>query len=528
MSILHAYSQTVADGTATSVVRPSDWNSAHNMVLNIASNTAGTSQISGSDIIWAGGNNITLSATSNGVTIVGPNTVGQTVQTQASGNIAGAGFTSTTTGGTAVVATHNSAGLSMGVPAFITTYASQTVQTQASGNIAGAGFTSTTTAGTAVVATHNSAGLSMGVPAFLTTAAQSNHSHNFATTTTGGALIVVGTTNSAGATIGVPSFLTTAALSQNTSNYAGIGTTLALTNATATLAANTNGVALSLSVGGGGVTNQTGPNIAVAGSTITSGDVLFSNANGVTFGIAGNTITASAAGGGGGGVTIGKWGPFEPAGSTTSTPGQNSIYMQRLQPQQNVSFSYIERRMSNSAASSTAGRTAGYTIDYGLYGRGAGASSTQMTLMGSSQILMAVSMNSSTVTFQVAQGGATYSASSTTTTPMSLYTGLKHLYMPFTNTLSAGQEYWFAQRMSSSGSSAALRVGFWEQTVINNLTIGKIYGSTLLASNASYVGDFNQGVMSVTSSNLPATAAWSQLTNAVSQARMYLQFDDRV
>jgi hypothetical protein len=151
-----------------------------------------------------------------------------------------------------------------------------------------------------------------------------------------------------------------------------------------------------------------------------------------------------------------------------------------------------------------------------------------MTLMGSSQILMAVSMSSSTVTFQVAQGGATYSASSTTTTPLSLYTGFKHLYMPFTNTLSAGQEYWFAQRVSSSGSTAALRLGFMENTVINNLTVGKIFGSTLLATDASYVGDFNQGVLTATSSVLPATAAWSQLTNAVSQARMYLQFDDGV
>lgn len=71
MSIQHFYSQTVADGTATSVVRPSDWNSAHNQVLNIGGNTAGTSQISGSDIVWAGGNNVTLSANGSTVSIHG-------------------------------------------------------------------------------------------------------------------------------------------------------------------------------------------------------------------------------------------------------------------------------------------------------------------------------------------------------------------------------------------------------------------------------------------------------------------------
>ena len=37
--------------------------------------------------------------------------------------------------------------------------------------------------------TVNSSGISLNVPAFLTTAAQSNHSHNFATTTTNGSLI---------------------------------------------------------------------------------------------------------------------------------------------------------------------------------------------------------------------------------------------------------------------------------------------------------------------------------------------------
>lgn len=58
----HAYSQTVADGTATSVVRPSDWNSAHLFSSSLAGNTLGQSTFSGSNLVLAGGNNITLSA----------------------------------------------------------------------------------------------------------------------------------------------------------------------------------------------------------------------------------------------------------------------------------------------------------------------------------------------------------------------------------------------------------------------------------------------------------------------------------
>lgn len=62
MPIKHFYNQTVADGTATSVVRPSDWNSNHSMIYNLSGNTAGSSQLAGADITLVGGNNVTLSA----------------------------------------------------------------------------------------------------------------------------------------------------------------------------------------------------------------------------------------------------------------------------------------------------------------------------------------------------------------------------------------------------------------------------------------------------------------------------------
>lgn len=74
MPIQHFYTQTVADGTATSLVRPSNWNSAHNMMYNLSGNTLGSSQIVGSDVILAGGDNITLSAdtAASKLFIVGP------------------------------------------------------------------------------------------------------------------------------------------------------------------------------------------------------------------------------------------------------------------------------------------------------------------------------------------------------------------------------------------------------------------------------------------------------------------------
>ena len=77
MSIIHIKSNTIPDFTgtvtvfnslgntvtanATDLVRPSDWNSNHNIVFNVSGNTAGSSQVSGQDVILVGGNNITLS-----------------------------------------------------------------------------------------------------------------------------------------------------------------------------------------------------------------------------------------------------------------------------------------------------------------------------------------------------------------------------------------------------------------------------------------------------------------------------------
>jgi len=102
-------------------------------------------------------------------------------------------------------------------------------------------------------------------------------------------------------------------LTANTSRYAGTGTSLNLTNLTGTLAVNTNGVAISLSAAapgaGGGIVAADG-----GGNSITSGTMLFSNANGVSFGINGQTVTASVAGGGGGGWPV----AFSASGGSSS------------------------------------------------------------------------------------------------------------------------------------------------------------------------------------------------------------------
>ena len=92
MAISHVKSNTIADFTgsvtvfdsqgstvtaaASNLVRPTDWNSAHNQFLTIGGNTAGASTASGSNIVMQGGNNITLSLNAQTLIFSGPNLAG--------------------------------------------------------------------------------------------------------------------------------------------------------------------------------------------------------------------------------------------------------------------------------------------------------------------------------------------------------------------------------------------------------------------------------------------------------------------
>lgn len=86
--IIHAFNNAVPDVTgtftgfnsqgstttiaATNIVRPSDWNSAHNQLYTIIGNTNSDSTGSGSNIVLSGGNNITLIGSGSVIGISAP------------------------------------------------------------------------------------------------------------------------------------------------------------------------------------------------------------------------------------------------------------------------------------------------------------------------------------------------------------------------------------------------------------------------------------------------------------------------
>jgi hypothetical protein len=541
----------------------------------VVSNTTYTS----GTVSFRDGNNISFaSGTGQAVSIThNLQSAGAYLTTARASNDAIGLNTALTANGVSVTA--NSSGLSLNFPAFLTTAMQSNAVTLSNIRVSGG----TTSNLLSALTFDNANGISFGLNAGtmtashngLTTAAASNHSHgnptlaltnlsgttasnsagltlslsaaaagaaniNFSAGTTSGDIGSVVFSNSNGVSFGLNgSTITASAAGGGGAFSAGISTSGNTSGTTGLASAQMvfvggNNITLSQNTGAGGsntiVISAAQGGIAAGTQTATSGTLVFANSNGITFGMSGSSqITASYIDGGA--VTISNWEPYPPIGGGVafSTMGQNTIYLQRLQPPVNVAFSNVERRMSGSFVSSTNSQAATHTYHYGLYSRGTGASTSIYSQIGSSQLVFMASISSNvSAGFTISQGAGSFTSTSAGTALMSLITGYKHLYMDYTGTITAGGEYAWAMRMSSATAvgTNALRIGLQELSVINNLTIGRIFASSAFASNATHVGDFAQGVYSATSSNLPSTIARSGLTNAVSQQRMYLQFDN--
>ena len=480
-----------------------------------------------------GGANITISTAGNTITIIGATVAGQPVNFSAG----------TTSGNLGSVVFSNGNGVTFGLNGSTIT-ASHNALTTARASTDAIGLNSALTAN-GVSMTANSSGLSLNFPAFLTTAQAPGaylttaRASNDAIGLNTAASNVTWTVNSSGVSI-------------NALGYAGTGFTSTTTAGSLIVATQgTNGLSMGVPAfltvaggGGGGIAlanSQTTYTSGTAHMVVAGGAMTIASTTGQSFNF---SVPATSSLVGGAGLSISTNGStisvyrlaasnmevYELGNNTAfSTMGQNSIYFQQFTPKHNVEFSNIERRFSGSSVSSTNSQVAAHTYSYGLYSRQTGASSSQYTQIAASSIYFAASFNSNTQAgWTVSQGAASVTNSSAGTVNLSAITGFKHMYFPFAGTVTEGGQYAVAMQMSSATTvgTSPLRIGMMEMTHINNLTIGRIdTAAGFSISNASRIGDFGQGVYSVTSSNLPATLAVSGLTNAVSQARMYLQLD---
>lgn len=223
---------------ATDLVRPVDWNSAHNQFMTIGGNTAGVSTLSGTNIEFHGAGAVSLSGNGQTVVFSAP---AQSVQTQGSVQVQGS---------TGAISFANGNGITFG------------------------GNAST------ITASHN--GLT----------SQSNQAYSAGNGSVAFQTLTFADSNGVSFSTGTQGLFATVRTNYAASDHSHGNPTLALTNLSGTTASNSAGLTLSLSAAAPGA----GGGIAAAAGTqtATSGTVAFANSNGVTFGMSGSSqITAS-------------------------------------------------------------------------------------------------------------------------------------------------------------------------------------------------------------------------------------------
>ncbi|MBE3086929.1 MAG: hypothetical protein IMZ64_12020, partial [Bacteroidetes bacterium] len=191
-----------------------------------------------------------------------------------------------------VRASSSSNGITMVVPAYLTT----AMQSASSSVFAKTGFTTQSTSGTDIVGTLNSSGLNLGVPkylvtgAFLTTAAQVSHSHGNPT---------LSLANLSGATASASNGLTLSLTGYPATSFVNVSDTHNIyfanslgSNITWGSATSSNATYIYATAGGG--SGGAGAVTFSAGAYSASlASLVFSNSNGLGFGLNGSTLTGS-------------------------------------------------------------------------------------------------------------------------------------------------------------------------------------------------------------------------------------------
>lgn len=296
-TVKHVFSNAIADGTNTQIVRPSDWNSAHALTINAVG-----SEISGAFGNAVGG--ITFALETDGkITAAAPagaalinfsagttsGDLGAVVFSNSGGvsfGLNGSTITATVktdylttarrstdavglnTAQTSVTWTVNSSGISIDAGAYLTTARRST------------DAVGLNTAQTAVTWTVNSSGISLDAGAYLTTARRSTDAVGLNTAQTA----VTWTVNSSGISIDAGAYLTTARRSTDA-----IGLNTAQTNVTWTV--NSSGISLNA---GGYLTTARGSTDAIGLNTAKTNVTWTANSSGLSFDAGGYAGTGTS------------------------------------------------------------------------------------------------------------------------------------------------------------------------------------------------------------------------------------------
>ena len=477
-------------------------------------NTSNTSGTYSGQVVFAGGNNITLSVSTGAagaqtITISGANAGG--AQTAISGLVV-----SNTTYTSGTVTLQNANGISFGSSGANGISASYTVpaaQTGISGLIV-----SNTTYTSGSVSFSNANGISFGssagqaVTASYTQSAQAisaqggsstfstlnfTNSNNVSFSNTGGSIwgsYALNVSAPGGTSNGLSglTFTNSGGVSFGLSTGAGVGT---LSAAVATTAAyyfggNTTGASSSstaadqtLSINASGALSGGWTNGSIVLSAPATSSLSATGA--VSLSVNGSTISIGAPNYG----TLSYWDNGILAGSATATQnGVGSVVVQQISLDANLYMSAVRQFISNSISSSSNSSNANtISVQAGLY-----------------------TLNASTLSL-LTSGSQSYAFTNTSGNSNSVLTGIKGLTLPLAASLTPGN-YWLGLWSSTASANANWATFSNIVQYEGALTYNGLLGSSAAASNQVILGG---GIWSTTSANLPASMGLSQITGSV-------------
>ena len=496
VSVSHIFTNAIADGTNTQIVRPSDWNSAHTVSINLSADeaikwaSAGTTSMSSGTLQFSNANGVSFGL--DGGTITASHNA-LTSQSNQAASASNGSFTFQTLGFS------NANNVTFGTSAGSIVTASVAVAGAASVN-----FSAGTTSGNLdSVVFSNSNGISFGLNGSTVTG-----SHNALTTamasnaaTISNIRVSAGTTsnllsaltfdNGNGITFGLNASTVTASHNGLTSqsNQAASASngsftfqTLGFSNANNVTFGTSAGSIVTASVGAVGAASV---NFSAGTTSGNLDSVVFSNANGVSFGLNGSTVTGSVAAAGGGG-TLQHWVPFGLATSSKNIFGNGTAQIAPFEACNHVTATILRHIISMSLSTSSNSSHAGtLSMSAGLY-----------TLNGS--------------TLSLATSGSAFVAwTNTSNNSTSLVAAHRYFDIPMNVSLSPGLYWVLLHSLTSTGNANwwTGSNGFYHNWGTNTL------GSIGEASNTSRgvmmpgFGDFSVSF----SSAIPASIAFSDI-----------------
>lgn len=242
-------------------------------------------------------------------------------------------------------------------------------------------------------------------------------------------------------------------------------------------------------------------NVSAGGVTGNVSNLVFSNANGVSFGLNGNTLTATAAGGGGGGTTFNYFNPQDAYIQVAGQLGQGSLWMQPSKLP-NVQFDRIIVPVNYSNATNSSNSLT-VSMWMGFYTRDVSTLQLESSFSTSYNIT-----NSGTV--------GSYS----------LFNGFRNLSMGVGGIQTFNEDQYYVGFLSrtTTGGGAGMTMSNMFASQINSV----FFGNFSQATNSSIQYTRGLGIYSATTAAMPTSIRFNQLigmsTNSSLQLRQPLWY----